>query len=191
MRKFIIFNSILFVMALLLVSVFQRVKLPSISLPKGAQHNTFGELPVVEAMDDGDFYEKDGSEENARAEKIQEKIEVYEQEYRDCLDRITGKCGEGSEDKYVYKYYSYLPRAVYEENPDYEEREKPDNCREKQADKCYKKLEKKAEFIGYWFRPTTGFVYFKSHGDNCDEEWLSCEDSYMGSFAWAPKKEDK
>jgi len=31
-------------------------------LPKGAQHNTIGELPFVEVMDDGDFYENDGDE---------------------------------------------------------------------------------------------------------------------------------
>src|SRR3990167_8794501 len=39
-----------------------KVKVPAIILPKGAQHNTFGELPIVEAMDDGDFYERDGDE---------------------------------------------------------------------------------------------------------------------------------
>ena len=36
--------------------------LPLVVLPKGAQHNTFGELPIVEILDDGDFFEIDGAE---------------------------------------------------------------------------------------------------------------------------------
>lgn len=37
-------------------------KLPYIILPKGIQHNTIGELPLFEVIDDGDFYEEDGKE---------------------------------------------------------------------------------------------------------------------------------
>lgn len=37
-------------------------KLPNIELPTFAHHNTIGELPFVEVMDDGDFYERDGDE---------------------------------------------------------------------------------------------------------------------------------
>jgi len=39
-----------------------KYSLSNIILPKSAQHNTIGELPFVEAMDDGDFYEVDGDE---------------------------------------------------------------------------------------------------------------------------------
>jgi len=41
---------------------FQGLPLPQIELPKFAQHNTFGELPIVEMMDDGAFAEVDGAE---------------------------------------------------------------------------------------------------------------------------------
>ena len=38
------------------------MKLPSIELPQFVQHQTFGELPIVEMADDGVFAEKDGDE---------------------------------------------------------------------------------------------------------------------------------
>ena len=40
--------------------------LPQIKLPKAMQHNTIGELPIVEMADDGVFAEVDGVEENYR-----------------------------------------------------------------------------------------------------------------------------
>ncbi len=46
----------------LILLVLSKLNLPMISLPKGMQHNTVGELPLVEVMDDGDFFEKDGDE---------------------------------------------------------------------------------------------------------------------------------
>jgi len=44
------------------LSMTAKYNLPPISLPKLAQHNTFGELPIVEMMDDGVFAEVDGAE---------------------------------------------------------------------------------------------------------------------------------
>ena len=62
MRYNLIILLVLFVCAITIP--FLDIKnLPPISLPKGAQHNTLGELPIVEVADDGDFYEKDGEEE--------------------------------------------------------------------------------------------------------------------------------
>ena len=59
--RFIHLTLIILVLVFLGLSILP-IKLPSISLPKGAQHNTIGELPFVEVMDDGDFYEIDGGE---------------------------------------------------------------------------------------------------------------------------------
>jgi len=39
-----------------------KYSLPQITLPKLAQHNTFGELPIVEMADDGVFAEVNGAE---------------------------------------------------------------------------------------------------------------------------------
>lgn len=44
--------------------------LPYITLPKGAQHNTLGELPIVEVIDDGDYNEVDGEEEPQFCDEI-------------------------------------------------------------------------------------------------------------------------
>lgn len=159
-------------------------KLPMISLPKGAQHNNFGELPVVEAWDDGDFYEKDGEEEIVRQKKIRETQLRLESEYRGCLDKITQACGQGSNDKYVYRYYSYSPRAFRERNPEYKHRPKEDKCRSRASEKCYVALEKKAKRAGYLFYSTTGSFYFQAHGDQSDQELFLDVNGYMGTFIW-------
>ena len=61
MNKLTLMIIVLWV-SVIIYCVLPHDKLPPISLPKGAQHNTFGELPFVEVMDDGDFYEEDGEE---------------------------------------------------------------------------------------------------------------------------------
>ena len=45
-----------------LMCIDEIKNLPAIVLPEFMQHNTIGELPFVEVMDDGDFYEVDGEE---------------------------------------------------------------------------------------------------------------------------------
>ena len=65
MRYFIFSIGILLVAGLAWV-VLPHNKLPYISFPKGAQHNTFGELPIVEMADDGNFFEIDGEEYNTK-----------------------------------------------------------------------------------------------------------------------------
>ncbi len=161
---------------------------PQISLPEAAHHNTIGELPFVEVMDDGDFYEVDGAEEKGRKDRLREYQYKLESKYRDCLDRITKKCGEGSNDKYVRNYYRHLPTSVREPNPAYKHLPKQDKCRIKKADKCHNTLTKKAKRAGYWFHPTSGYFYFQAHGDKSDEEWISDTNSYMGTYVWVEKE---
>ncbi len=55
---------IIIILNIIILITLNYMKLPSIMLPKFAQHNTLGELPIVEVADDGDFYEKDGEEYN-------------------------------------------------------------------------------------------------------------------------------
>ena len=76
----------------------EKIKLPMIFLPKGAQHNTIGELPIVEVMDDGDFYEKDGDEEKYRAQQIIE----------ECTGSLIDQCDakltiQGKHNKLIWK----------------------------------------------------------------------------------------
>ena len=52
MRYFLFSVSVL-LMACLVWLVLPHSKLPYISFPKGAQHNTLGELPIVEMADGG------------------------------------------------------------------------------------------------------------------------------------------
>jgi len=111
-----------------------------------------------------------------------------ESEYRSCLDKITKKCGKGSNDKYIYKYYSHLPMAVWEKNPDFKYCPKEDACRIKKADRCYDTLEEKAKAAAYHFYSMTGYFYFKAHGDLSDEQWFSDEGGYMETFTWYEKE---
>lgn len=64
--------------------------LPNIILPEIAHHNTIGELPFVEAMDDGDFFEMDGDED----------LTAY-----NCSNKAWGKCRKYCED--------YLPKDLF------------------------------------------------------------------------------
>lgn len=77
MNKFGTLAVIFFVIGgLLLLSKFN---LPPIIFPKEAQHKTIGELPIVEIMDDGDFYEKDGLENQLNDEGSNEYDEAMNQ----------------------------------------------------------------------------------------------------------------
>ena len=67
----------------ILYSVLPHDKLPSISLPKGAQHNTLGELPFVEVMDDGNFYEIDGEENDSCWEYARKEFKNIRSEVND------------------------------------------------------------------------------------------------------------
>lgn len=69
---------------IIILSCFSN-NLPSISLPKDAQHNTFGELPIVEVMDDGNFYEVDG----------QENWSYYDS----CVAALNSQCGDNDDCK--------------------------------------------------------------------------------------------
>jgi len=60
--KWFLIILVLFTSVMFGLMMTARHDLPQISLPKFAQHNTFGELPVVEMMDDGVFSEVDGAE---------------------------------------------------------------------------------------------------------------------------------
>jgi hypothetical protein len=113
-----------------------RIKMPKIVFPKAAHHNTIGELPIVEIMDDGDFYEKDGDEERLREKKVfllQEKIKT---KYIRCLSdsklncgydnsckkRKYEKCGkkyEAEMDKSFKVYYPYTSSLEFYD-PDYD-----------------------------------------------------------------------
>jgi len=58
----ILIIGILSISILILGAIEHYYILPQISLPKSAQHNTIGELPIVEMADDGVFAEVDGAE---------------------------------------------------------------------------------------------------------------------------------
>ena len=58
----ILFWVLFFAVFGFLIYVVGIMRLPSIALPKFAQHNTIGELPIVEMWDDKGFYEIDGME---------------------------------------------------------------------------------------------------------------------------------
>lgn len=92
MKKFWIIFSIFF-----LIGIYVSGKATiQIILPKGAQHNTIGELPIVEMADDGNFYEKDGAEEAERKLKIEILQDKIENRYLDCLKANIDKkanCG--------------------------------------------------------------------------------------------------
>lgn len=49
---------------LVALAIFAPLKVPFIMLPKGAQFNTFGRLPLAKVVDTGDFQEKEGDEYN-------------------------------------------------------------------------------------------------------------------------------
>ena len=79
MNKITLMIIVLWV-SVIIYCVLPHDKLPPISLPKGAQHNTIGELPFVEVMDDGDFYEEDGAEDWSH--------------YDSCVGAVTSQCKE-------------------------------------------------------------------------------------------------
>lgn len=60
--KFIRLSFIIFVLSSVFWVILPHDKLPQILFPIGAQHNTLGELPIVEMADDGAFAEVDGKE---------------------------------------------------------------------------------------------------------------------------------
>ncbi len=60
--KYYISFAIIILLYITVVVVEKKYRLPQITLPKGAQHNTIGELPIVEMADDGVFAEIDGAE---------------------------------------------------------------------------------------------------------------------------------
>ena len=164
--------------------------LPVIKLAKEFQHKTIGELPFVEVWDDGDFYEIDGQEENGREKRLNEYKLKLESEYRSCLDKITKKCGIGSNDKNMYNFNRGLSMAPWEPNPKYKHRPKADKCRLKRAAKCYATLEKKAGKAGYLFYPATGFIYFQAHGNKSDHQYISDTGGYSESFMWGEKEDE-
>lgn len=55
-------SIVLIILSIIALIILNHKDLPPITLPAEFQHKTIGELPVVEVMDDGDFYEKDGDE---------------------------------------------------------------------------------------------------------------------------------
>ena len=60
--RYFLFSIMVLFFAFILWVVLPHDRLPYISFPKGAQHNTFGELPIVETMDDGELFIEDGDE---------------------------------------------------------------------------------------------------------------------------------
>lgn len=60
--KFNTLTLLLFFLCFFGLVIVGVMELPQISLPKFAQHNTIGELPIVEMADDGVFAEIDGAE---------------------------------------------------------------------------------------------------------------------------------
>lgn len=53
---------IIIILTTLWILSLNNKSLPTIKLPRAMQHNTFGELPVVEIWDDGDFFVENGDE---------------------------------------------------------------------------------------------------------------------------------
>ena len=60
--KWFLISLVLLTSVMFSLMMTQRYSLPQITLPKFAQHNTIGELPIVEMADDGVFAEVDGKE---------------------------------------------------------------------------------------------------------------------------------
>ena len=110
--KFRILIFILLCWCVFGLAILQPKNLPSIILPKFAQHKTIGELPFIEMMDDGDFYEMDGSEygysecvktgwkkipigsPSELYQIIQDKCAFNHREQLndECINRIIGQC---------------------------------------------------------------------------------------------------
>ena len=101
MRYFLFFIGIL-LMASLAWVLLPHDKLPYISFPKGAQHNTFGELPIVEMADDGDIYEVDGAEDDQCLKYAQDEKEKLFKESDKAVDEFLSK----------YKY-TYLRKIMF------------------------------------------------------------------------------
>jgi len=94
MKKKILGIIILVIMAFITVFLLNN-RLPQITLPEAMHHNTIGELPFVEVMDDGNFYEVDGAEEIARKEKAKALNFIISMEYADCIRKVENKCKNG------------------------------------------------------------------------------------------------
>ena len=60
------------VTAIMYAAYMTNKELPKIMLPKAMQHNTIGELPIVEMADDGVFSEIDGTEHRDRGKRWEE-----------------------------------------------------------------------------------------------------------------------
>lgn len=75
--KVIIF---IWVAILLALAIFAPLKVPPIMLPKSAQFNTFGRLPLAKVVDTGDLQEKEGDE-------------YYKKE--NCIASLSDQCHYG------------------------------------------------------------------------------------------------
>lgn len=103
--------------------VLPHDKLPPILLPKGAQHNTIGELPIVEMADDGVFAEKDGEEYSRKRHCISavssscdffdnkslKQVRKIKKEYQSCIKRPDKTFNEYGEP--IYNFCGDKPPA--------------------------------------------------------------------------------
>ena len=88
-------SLLMFLLIWLLVGIYHfletKYDLPQIKLPRAAQHNNLGELPIVEMADDKAFYEVDGQEDRER--KVIDSAMKIESKYLACLEKVRYKCG--------------------------------------------------------------------------------------------------
>ncbi|HEY9874552.1 MAG TPA: hypothetical protein V6D12_14015 [Candidatus Obscuribacterales bacterium] len=96
MRVLVIYWIVIFLIFLAFSFFIKDFKFPPIQLPRSAQHNTLGELPVVEVMDDGDYYERDGEENFSCYERWVERITEVCRNKESIIERRS--CIEASED---------------------------------------------------------------------------------------------
>lgn len=80
--RFLKLSAFIFLLASIFWTILPHDKLPSILFPKGAQHNTFGELPIVEIADDGVFSEIDG----------EEYADIRKRKIESCLGVVKKSC---------------------------------------------------------------------------------------------------
>jgi len=174
--KWLKITFILFCITMGCLLGLSKYSLPNIIFPKSAQHNTIGELPIVEMADDGVFAEVDGAE--STVDEIMEKERKRQAERRAtradrCYGVISSVCG--------YYYKDKSRRQVRREQRKYR----------KCIDKSYNKDgtpifdgdgwqlgDKCRANKGYWGKPPV----FKD-SETCFEKARNLCDAYNGEVA--------